>query len=528
MNRLSQFRDIIFRSRLYNLSLRTTPKQSQRFFPRLFQGDAEMGKTIRVGHLINSIKATSSPTESNDTQPELASNVHRFQWLADLDASGLDTAPTVARELTALWIDVHGRWNNQSWASREMAQRIGFLMIHAPFLLNDSDDIFKDAFFTSLHSQMAHFRRLTSLDIVQDDGFDADKAQILYALMFDEPSRRLVGDQGRLAKRIDEEILPDGGHRSRNPGVHLISLRNLIEIRAGLLAMGHGTPVWLQTAIDRMTPMLRTFCHGDGQLCLFNGSGMVKRDTVAEVLEISAAKGRAIVNAPHSGIQRLSAGQTVVVMDTGVPDQGGQNESAGTLAFEFSSGRRRIVVNCGMPSPASASLKEICRGSAAHSALILMNRNSSEINGPVFMGNRRAHRVDHSRQEIDKNTLVEAEHDGYFPLFGLYHRRALYLSADGFDIRGEDNIRGDHLIDGVIRFHLHPDVDASLVEGGTSVLLRVGKTMGWRFKTSSSSVSLEDSVYFGDGPRRQCQQIVVPFSHVASNTTLKWRFQREK
>lgn len=487
-----------------------------------------MGKTIRVGNLINAIKDAARSMESGSARFDPARHVHRFQWLADLEASELGTGPTVARELTALWIEVHGRWNGLSWAPDILADRLGLWLHQAPFLLTNSDDIFKDAFFVALHAQVLHLRRLIRLGAVDNDVFDADKVDILYALMFDEPSRQLVGAQTRLAKQLEDKILPDGGHWSRNPGSHLMALKNLIDIREALTTMGHGTPVWLQTAIDRMTPMLRTFCHGDGRLCLFNGSGFVSKNLVARVLDVAGAKGKAIVNAPHSGIQRLSAGQTIIIMDIGVPDHGSQGESAGTLAFEFSSGRRQVVVNCGMPSPASPTLVEICRGSAAHSTLILAERNSSEIVGPLAMGQRRANRIDSSRQEIDKNILVEAEHEGYLPVFGLRHNRALYLAADGYDIRGEDTISGSHLVDGVLRFHLHPDLGVSLVEGGSSVLIRAGKTMGWRFKSSAGALSLEDSVYFGDGVRRPCRQIVIPFAHNAAQTTIKWRFQREK
>ena len=144
------------------------------------------------------------------------------------------------------------------------------------------------------------------------------------------------------------------------------------------------------------------------------------------------------------------------------------------------------------------------------------------------MGERRARRTESARHEVDKNTLVESEHEGYMPLFGLRHRRALYLSADGLDLRGEDTLAGGRATEGTLRFHLHPDVGASLLEGGTSVLLRIGKTQGWRFQASENGLTLEDSVYFGDGPRRQCQQIVVQFEHRTAPTVLKWRFHRDK
>jgi len=525
---IGRFHDQLFRSALYNLTLRARPVMPDIALPIVFSGDAERGRALRVGDLIKTLKAMGQPAGGEGSGSSPLVHAQRFSWLADLEASGLETSATVARELTALWVDEHAKWSVTSWAASILAERLSNWLLYAPFLLDGSDEIFRDAFLTSLHRQAKHLRRVGGIGVPPEDGFIEAGAEIFYVLMFGRQPRHLDAGLGRLAGRIEEEVLADGGHRSRNPSRHLAAVRNLTTIRAALAMSGQGVPVWLQTAIDRMAPVLRTFRHGDGGLCLFNGSGPTTREEVERALHMADAKGRAVANAPHSGFQRLTAGQAVVILDTGVMDPVGVGESAGTLAFEFSTGRRRIIVNCGTPTLAPSALREVCRSSAAHSTLIVEGTNSSELVGVSTMGARRAHRTDSTRHEVDKNTLIESEHDGYLPLFGLSHRRALYLSADGFDLRGEDTLRGNRPAEGVLRFHLHPDVGASLVEGGRSVLLRIAKTQGWRLQVSESGVRLEESVYFGEGPRRQCQQIVVPIEHSAASTVLKWRLHREK
>ena len=525
---VGRFYGHLFGSAPYNLMLRARPVMQHTALPILFAGDAELGRALRVGDLIKTLRVIEQPSVGSELNSGPTVHVQRFNWLADLAASGLETAATVARELTALWVDEHARWNAASWATDALAERLGNWMLYAPFLLDEGDEIFRDAFLTSLHRQVRHLRWAGVIGVPPCDGFAEARAEIFYHLIFEERTHRMDAGLGRLARRIEEEILPDGGHRSRSPSRHLAALRNLVEIRAALAVSGRGVPVWLQTAVDRMAPVLRTFRHGDGGLCLFNGSGPVTREEVDWVLHVADAKGRAVVNASHSGFQRLTAGQAVVILDTGVTDPMGAGESAGTLAFELSTGRRRIIVNCGTPVLAPSPLREVCRSSAAHSTLILEGTNSSELLGASAMGERRARRTDSTRHEVDKNILVESEHDGYLPLFGVSHRRALYLSADGLDLRGEDTLTGSGLAEGVLRFHLHPDVGASVIEGGSAVLLRTGKTQGWRFQASESGVRLEDSVYFGEGRRRQCQQIVVPFEHSAAPKVLKWRFHREK
>ena len=75
-----------------------------------------------------------------------------------------------------------------------------------------------------------------------------------------------------------------------------------------------------------------------------------------------------------------------------------------------------------------------------------------------------------------------------------------------------------------ISFHLYPHVQASLVEAGNSVLLKFGKSAGWRFRASNVNITLELSLYFDHGVRRQAQQIVLAANHNGPETVIKWRF----
>jgi uncharacterized heparinase superfamily protein len=74
---------------------------------------------------------------------------------------------------------------------------------------------------------------------------------------------------------------------------------------------------------------------------LFNGA--VEEDPVLVdlVLTRSESRGHAPSQAPHSGFQRLAAGQTLVVADTGKPPPPGSDGAAhaGVLSFELSHGR---------------------------------------------------------------------------------------------------------------------------------------------------------------------------------------------
>ena len=171
------------------------------------------------------------------------------------------------------------------------------------------------------------------------------------------------------------------------------------------------------------------------------------------------------------------------------------------------------------------------RGTAAHSTLTVDETNSAEVMADGLR--RRPSVVTCDRREADGSVLIEASHDGYVAALGLIHRRLLYISDDGTDIRGEDILlrpsrgaRGGHAF--AIRFHMHPGVRASLAAGGDSVILRLPSGDGWRYRAAGGRPQLEDSVYLGmPGAPRRSQQVVVRGAVNGDVTIVKWRLARE-
>ena len=119
----------------------------------------------------------------------------------------------------------------------------------------------------------------------------------------------------------------------------------------------------------------------------------------------------------------------------------------------------------------------------------------------------------------------------------MIHHRRIYLSGSGEDVRGEDRLEksrpeggevaGKMFGDAFVRFHLHPDVRASVLQGGGTVLLRLADGKGWRFRASGALVSTQDSIYLGQFDRvRRSQQILLTSVSDVDNTVIKWAFQR--
>ena len=133
---------------------------------------------------------------------------------------------------------------------------------------------------------------------------------------------------------------------------------------------------------------------------------------------------------------------------------------------------------------------------------------------------------------------LDASHDGYGEKFGLIHERRLFLAAEGNDLRGEDTLSAaegtDHgaaavdvVDDAVVRFHLHPDVKASLARDKSSVLLLLPNRDGWQFRARGGEISLESSIYAADGTTvRRTSQIVLTCKKPTEAVQFNWAFSK--
>ena len=173
----------------------------------------------------------------------------------------------------------------------------------------------------------------------------------------------------------------------RSPGHHLTLLRDLLDIRAILGAAQCEAPASLQAAITGMTPVLRLLQHGDGGLALFNHSNEGDSLQIDLTLQRCISRQRPLMTAPETGFQRLQSGRTLVLVDAGPPPPPGydDNAHAGTLSFEFSVGRDRLIVNCGAQT-ARPDWYDVQRTTAAHSTLTLAETNSSELSPGLGFG----------------------------------------------------------------------------------------------------------------------------------------------
>jgi uncharacterized heparinase superfamily protein len=468
--------------------------------------------------------------------PEWQAALHGFAWLPPLSSAGGDNARRLATNLIGQWIRRYGAYSEPAWSPHVMAQRLAAIFSHGRLVVQNSEMTWRSRLFVSLREQCKILERISA---EAPDGLprlESAAVLALSALCLDDSPRRRQTGLARLEEEVERQILPDGGHVSRSPEILLQAYRHLVMVMEGLNAVGEEPPHALRNAHDRMAPMLRFFRHGDGALALLNGSGEGDARMIAGLLVRDEVRGQPFHHARHSGYQRLGAGRSLCLIDCGKTPPGAFSlqAHAGVGAFEFSSGPDRIVVNCGSGGQANPAWDLALRATAAHSTVTVADTSSALILPPGIARDLLGPRlldgpleVFSRRSETAQGWTVDMSHDAYEAQFGIRHERQITLSPQGLMVTGRDRLLREKgpARNFAVRFHIHPDVRVSRLDGG-GVLLKLPGGEGWRFRAGGGQLEVEESVYLGAAMVRRAEQLVINGSLKDSPAEIAWVFEQ--
>ena len=498
-------------------------------------GNEQAGRALCAG--IFTLEGDQLEFHGHDWEPEGAgdlwlTHMHGFSWLRDLRTIGGDNARKQARALIENWTQYYDKWHPLAWRPDVTGSRVAMWISHYEIFIASADEEFQYMFLDSLSRQARHLSKALPGNLLGLRLLQALRGLIYCGLAFDEHERWIEQGLVLLEDEIARQILSDGGHVSRSPQQLLEALQILLDIRIGLKSGGYPVPEEVQHAIDKMAPALRFFRYNDKGLALFNGAQKGHIEAIDAALLQSNARGKALQSLPHSGYERMQVGRGTIIMDTGSSPAHPYDAAvhAAPLAFEFVFGKDRVLTACGT-HPCDETWREALRATAAHTALSIDHRNAAEIgkDGHVKRGVKNVVAL---REDSKTAGLLESSHDGYGPVNGISHRRRLYLSDKGHDLRGEETLSSavdvSRAHDIAARFHLHPRVMVSLVKDGEEALLRLPSGVGWRFQSSLGTLSLEESIYLGEGAvPRKTKQIVIYGRMTTDKATIKWALRRE-
>lgn len=475
--------------------------------------------------------------------------LHGFAWLDDLAAVDDAPAQARARDWTFGWIARYGRGAGPGWTPDLTGRRLIRWINHAILLLNGREKADARSYFRSLGRQTTFLARRWQAATPGLPRFEALTGLIYAGLALTGMERHVAAAGAALARECAREIEADGGILTRNPEELLQIFTLLTWASRALNDAGRRPQAEHLAAIARIAPTLRALRHSDGGLARFHGGGRGAPGVLEQALA-EAGRRATPSHAPAMGFQRLAGGRTNIILDAAAPPTGRHsvNAHASTLAFELTSGRRPLIVNCGSGAGFGAEWRRAGRATPSHSTLCIQGFSSSRLGTESGGPGARAELDEvpeqvwaQVEQTLDGNRVL-AGHNGYAPTHGMTHLRELILSHDGRILTGEDTLgamtgpdrkRYDKLMEqtrhqGIafdLRFHLHPDVDATLDLGGTAVSMALKSGEIWVFRHDGvGELKLEPSVYLESGrlKPRATRQIILSATVLDYACQLGW------
>ena len=495
---------------------------------------------------------TESPFEIDPPSEGWARELYGFGWLRHLRAADSELSREQAKVLVNDFIALKRSLPGLAWQPEIMGRRVISWLSNSVLVLDTGEPQAYETFLRALSSQL---RYLSASYRDAPDGVPrlVSLMALVYAGLCIAEQQAVVERYTRpLCKELERQILPDGGHISRNPEALVELLLDLLPLKQCFVARDRPPPKELTDAIERIMPMLRFFRTCDGTLTRFNGAGPTPTDALATALAYDDVKGAPVRYAANSAYARLECGSTLFICDIGPTPAASLSMTAhaGFLSFEMSSGNAPMIVNCGTPSVDHDEWRPFSRSTPAHSTLTFEDVSSGEFgtsgtNGALptvdapLLGPANAQATLSDQVDSTDNIRIRGSHDGYLERFGVTHARQMLIAPNGLLISAEDKLSApqglkspdENLIAGdyAVRFHLHPSVRAELGSDGQSVELRLKNGEAWRITSNAPETTLEQSFFLADarGPQPTSQVVLGGFIGEASEVRIVWNIERK-
>ncbi len=491
------------------------------FYPAALRpGDIKYGKALLAGRVLE------------------AAQIDGFDWARHILAVKDDYAALYVSEQVKNWVRAKKFINPHSMQPHLIARRLMRWNMIWPFIkrrLNEKD---AHIILTVARFQATFLARIIRYSADDETRIESACGLIFAWLWMGGTQADFKRAMAILRATLDKQILADGGHINRSPETGAYILADLCAVAHGLQMKKIMPPDWLLQKINHMRALLLFMRHADGALAAFHG-GRIMRPT--EINALLGKKNESAMSFAHkSGYQKLMGGQSCLILDAGKPPypKVGRHAHFSPFAFEFSHNDERIFVNCGHVQHKYKKEHMALRDIGAHSTLsfgpmphIFLKKGfcARQIGRSILVPD--AWNIRLRRSDTQKGCWLDMEHNFFAEDYGVIHNRRLYLSEDGLDLRGEENLISPHKaqpsMDRVCHlcFHLHPHIEVMRWQGNVFLITRNGN--GWRFHFAdnmTADLTVRNSLYVTPyNEVQKTRKIVVSGRPQASVTRINWR-----
>jgi len=539
------------RSRARRAKPRNIPQKFSHYPEPRSIGSFDRGEQLKNGAFYFAGKQLSAPTRSiwSIASPslEFTQETHGFNWLDDLAAVGDNEACALAQFWLLDWMRRFDDGTGPGWSAALTGRRVLRICAHARFLMHGLGADKKALVYRFLARQLNYLGKSWKKETDGLPKIEALAGLVFAGVSFDGRQSQLAEANRALGDVCGTFISPAGEIATRNPEELMELFIVLTWVYRTLEDADILPEPRLVEALQGMAPTLRSLRLGDGTLTRFHGGGRGREGRLDQVLSDSRVRGSR-AGALAMGYDRLTAARITVLVDCARPPAfiASKHGHASTLAFEMSSSRIPLVVNCGAGQKFGTEWEHTSRATAAHSTVVVGDESSSEVDSPGYVSRTFGERllktpqvVTRARSSDLQGSWLLVDHDGYAAKFGVIHQRRLFLSPDGKELRGQDTVLAKTdaqkaIIDKAFHtpfdahFHIHPDVKVQKTEDKKAIALQLPNRELWVFRQEGGFLSLESSVYLDQWhlKPRATKQIVVSSNAVGYAGRINWIFKR--
>ena len=422
-------------------------------------------------------------------------NLHYFD---DLTAVGSEQRTAWHQALIQRWIDENPAGQANGWEPYPSSLRI---VNWIKWSL--AGNILEDSWQYSLAVQVRYLSQNLETHLLGNHLFANAKALCFAGLFFDgEEANGWYKTGFQLIEReVVEQLCDDGGNFELSTMYHITFLEDLLDLINLHRAYSRAVPAGVESSISPMLKWLQAMCHPDGEISFFNDAALGITPAVSEIMDYAGRLGfltqsvkDGLVDLPSSGYSRIAMGDVVALIDRAAvgPDYLPGHAHADTLSFELSLFGKRVVVNSGTSAYGTGGQRQIERGTANHSTVLIDGENSSEV-WSGFRVARRAYVTERVNRENEQSIRLSACHNGYKRLKGKpQHCREWLFEDNALLIADHITGKGEH--QAIAIFPLHPDVVLQNACFNLCFLLVDGKQVRVEFE-GNGELEVVDSSY---------------------------------
>ena len=495
-------------------------------------GDINSGYNILKGYIKffnETINFSNSVWEKNDASKVWKEELHSFEWANDLRAVGTNESRVFLRQTITEWINKYSCFHELEWDNHIIGRRICSLFGNFNFFFYSAEKDFQEDLLSNICKQANHLLKCKLKFTNGIERIFVLKAIILITLNYKIFYKFYDLSIKLLLEEIKLQVYTDGCHYSKSPSKHILFLKNLLDIKNYLVESKIKVPKEIISTISRMACVVKFFKMSNGSLTNFNNSTSFKNIFVNQIIMRSNSRVKVPENLVASGFRKISGHKINLIMDCGNPVS--DDTCAGSLSFELSFGKNKIIVNCGAPYVHNKKWTEAMKTTAAHSTLSIDNINSSDIFYKKENKNSRLAKVWSTRKFNNHCHWIDSAHSGYRDIFGIVHARKIHIDINNKLIRGQDVLsqvtKNYSLIAKkyFLRFHLHPSIEVSATGSKKKAILRLPGGQGWEFICSEAKIRILESIYLGEKQKIYKTNHILISDRIIPEKKLRWLFR---